>query len=72
MDHSADLRGVAKLVMWFESADDPPQYPKRFLAYAMTFGTLEEIIARRHFSAQDFEAVLAEPPLAICFTSDPR
>lgn len=70
MDYSADLRDVAKRVMWFENADEALQYPKRFLAYLMTFGTLEEIlIARKYFSDPDFEAVLADPPPGIF---DPR
>lgn len=70
MDYSAELRDVVERVMWFENAEDALQYPKRFLAYLMTFGTLDEIlIARRYFSDPDFEAVLADPPPGIF---DPR
>jgi hypothetical protein len=35
------------VVMWFEDAQETPQYPKRFLAYLMTYGTLEDILTVR-------------------------
>ena len=66
MNQAPDLCAVAQRVVWFESADAILCQPKRFLAYLMTFGTVEEILtARKYFSAQDFEAVLADPPAGI-------
>lgn len=63
MQPPSELRAVAERVMWFESANEALRYPKRFLAYLMTFGTLEDIlIAKRFFSDSDFEAVLVDPP----------
>jgi hypothetical protein len=70
MDDSPDLCDVAKRVMWFESADEALRNPRRFLAYLMTFGTLDEILTtRKYFSDRDFEAVLTDPPPGIF---DPR
>lgn len=61
-----DLRAVAERVLWFESAEEALRFPKRFLAYLMTRGTLEEIlVARKYFSESDFEAVLRDPPTGI-------
>jgi hypothetical protein len=66
MNQPTDLCAVAQRVVWFESAEETLRQPKRFLAYVMTFGTMEEILtARKYFSAQDFEAVLADPPAGI-------
>lgn len=67
MKHYPDeLRAVAERVLWFEGAEEALRFPKRFLAYLMTYGTLEEIlIARRYFSRSDFEAALKEPPAGI-------
>ncbi len=66
MDYPPEICAVAQRVMWFESADEALCYPRRFLAYLMTFGTLEEILtARKYFSDPDFEAVLADPPPGI-------
>ena len=60
MNPPPDLCAIAQRVVWFESAEETLRQPKRFLAYVMTFGTLEEILtARKYFLAQDFEAVLA-------------
>jgi hypothetical protein len=61
-----DLCAVAERVLWFETAEDALRFPKRFLAYLMTRGTVEEIlVARKYFSARDFESVLVEPPPGI-------
>jgi hypothetical protein len=66
MDYPPDLCAVAERVMWFEKAEEALRYPRRFLAYLMTFGTLEEIVtARKYFSDSDFEAVLTDPPPGI-------
>jgi hypothetical protein len=66
MGYPSELRDVAERVMWFEGADEALRYPKRFLAYVMTFGTLDEVLkARKYFSNRDFEAVIADPPPGI-------
>jgi hypothetical protein len=58
MSYPAELCALAKRVIWFESAEETLRYPKRFLAYLMTFGTLEEILtAKKYFSDQNFEEV---------------
>ena len=58
-----ELRVVAERVVWFESAEDALLYTHRFLAYLMTYGTLEEILtAKRYFSDEDFERTLRNPP----------
>ena len=52
--------------VWFESAEETLRYPKRFLAYLMTFGTLEEILtAKKYFSDENFREVLLDPPAGI-------
>jgi hypothetical protein len=66
MKYPKELYAVAKRVIWFESGEDALRYPKRFLAYLMTFGTLEEILTtKRYFSDQTFEEVLLDPPSGI-------
>ena len=66
MNYADELCAVAQRVMWFESAGETLRYPKRFLAYLMTFGTLEEILtAKKYFSDKDFKDVLLDPPAGI-------
>lgn len=66
MNAPPDLRALAERVVWFETSEETLGQPKRFLAYLMTFGTLEDILtARRYFSEKDFEAVLDDPPAGI-------
>jgi hypothetical protein len=66
MKHPPELRAVVERMMWFESADETLLYPGRFLAYLMTYGTLEDIlIAKKYFSDDEFREVLLEPPPGI-------
>ena len=66
MIHAADLISVAKRVIWFEAPEKALHDPNRFLAYLMTYGTLEEVrVAKRYYSREDFEAVLDHPPAGI-------
>jgi hypothetical protein len=66
MDYAEDLRAVANRITWFESADETLRYPKRFLAYVMTHGLLEDVLTvRKYFSDDDFEAALSDPPPGI-------
>jgi hypothetical protein len=61
-----ELRDLAERVMWFEDAGEALRYPKRFLAYVMTFANLEQIlIAKKYFSDRDFDEVLLDPPPGI-------
>lgn len=61
-----ELRAVAKHVIWFESADDALRYPRRFLAYVMTYGSLEDIlITKKWFSDDDFRSALINAPAGI-------
>jgi phospholipid N-methyltransferase len=60
---NAEMKTVANRVIWFESAEEALEYPERFLAYLMTYGTLEEIlIAKKYFSDQEFERALRNAP----------
>jgi hypothetical protein len=66
MNASKALRAIAERMVWFENADETLRYPKRFLAYTMTYGTLEEILATRaFFSNEEFEAALEDAPAGI-------
>jgi hypothetical protein len=66
MKVTPELRKVAERVVWFQNADEALRYPYRFLAYLMTYGTLEEVlVARKYFSDEDFEAALQDPPPGI-------
>jgi hypothetical protein len=57
-----ELDAVARRVIWFESPEEALCYPKRFLTYLMTYGTLEEIlVAKKYFTDADFEATLDDP-----------
>ena len=63
---NAEMRAVAKRVIWFEDPEDAVLYPERLLAYLMTYGTLEEIlIARKYFSDEEFEQALRNAPSGI-------
>lgn len=65
MNHS-DLQSVAKRVVWFKAADDALRDVNLFLAHVMTYGTLSDITTTlEHFSEDDFESVLKDPPPGI-------
>ncbi len=66
MTYPTELRAVAKRVLWFEQPEEALSYPRRFLAYLMTYGTWDEVLtARKYFADQDFETVLEDPPTGI-------
>ena len=66
MNYSTEIRAVAKRVLWFEQPEEALSNPRRFLAYLMTYGTVEEVLtAKEYFSERDFEAVLEDPPAGI-------
>jgi hypothetical protein len=63
---SEELRVIAKHVIWFEGAEDALRYPERFLAYLMTYGSLEDVLAaKKYFSDDEFLAALISPPPGI-------
>ena len=65
-----DLLEVASHVMWFEPPGRALADPVRFLAYLMTYGTIEEIeVVRRYLDMDDFREALDRAPPGII---DPR
>jgi hypothetical protein len=66
LPHSSDLIVVAPRVMWFEPPEQALADPIRFLAYLMTYGTLDEIaVVRRHLDLDDFREALDRAPPGI-------
>ena len=62
----ADLLAVAKRVVWFENPEESLRDQNRFLAYLMTYGTLEEVlIVRKYFSDETFASALRNAPPGI-------
>lgn len=61
--NSADLLAVAQRVLWFEAPEEGLRDPNRFLAYLMTYGSLEDLlIARKYFSDESFDCALRNAP----------
>jgi hypothetical protein len=70
LPHNADLLGVASRVIWFEPPEQALANPVRFLAYLMTYGTLDDVeVVRRYLSLNDFSEALEHAPPGII---DPR
>lgn len=66
LPHNADLLGVAPRVIWFEPPEQALANPVRFLAYLMTYGTLDEIkVVRRYLDLSDFREALEQAPPGI-------
>ena len=66
LPHTTDLVDVARYVVWFESPERALADPVRFLAYLMTYGTIEEIaVVRRYVSLDDFREALEHAPPGI-------
>jgi len=59
-----ELVELARRIIWFESPAQALADPVRFLAYLMTYCTVEDLaVARRYFSEADFrEAIDHAPP----------
>lgn len=67
---NATFTDVAKRVIWFEPPEQSLRDPVRFVAYAMAYGTAEDMQRiRGHFSDDNLRKVLAEAPPGII---DPR
>lgn len=61
-----DLLAVAPRIIWFEPAERALADPVRFLAYLMTYGTLDEIaVVRRYLDFNDFRDALEHAPPGI-------
>src|SRR5260370_40514266 len=62
MIYSDDLRAAAKRSFWFGPPEEALEFPKRFLTYAMTYASAQDIeILRKYFSEDDFRATLNDP-----------
>jgi len=67
---NSDLLAVAPNVIWFEPAQKALADPIRFLAYLMTYGTIEDVaVVRRYLDLEDFREALDKAPPGII---DPR
>ncbi|MGL5116655.1 MAG: hypothetical protein ACRC7G_11695 [Beijerinckiaceae bacterium] len=63
---SLDLLALAPRIVWFEPPEQALANPARFLAYLMTYGTMEDIaIVRRHVEPEDFTLALDIAPPGI-------
>ena len=70
MKPSAELKAVARRVVWFKPPEETLRDKTLFLAHVMTYGTVEDILtARRHFSEDEFRAALENAPSGVF---DPR
>ena len=62
MIHSEELLTVARRIFWFGTAEEALEFPSRFLTYAMTYASDEDIeIVRKYFTDDDFMAALDNP-----------
>ncbi len=65
-----DIEDMARRLVWWKAPGDALADRHRFLAQVMVYGTVEDIVvARRHFSDDDFKRVLDRPPPGVF---DPR
>ena len=66
LPRNADLLNVALHVVWFEPPERALADPVRFLVYAMTYATIEEIaVVRRYVELDDFREALDRAPPGI-------
>lgn len=62
MIYSEELLAVAKRIFCFGTPEEALEFPKRFLTYAMTYASDEDIeILRKYLSDDDFKATLDDP-----------
>jgi hypothetical protein len=70
LPRNPDLLRVAPRVIWFEPPEEALANPVHFVAYLMTYGTLEDIkVVRRYLGLNDFREALEQAPPGII---DPR
>jgi len=66
LPYNADLLSLAARVVWFESPERALAEPVRFLAYVMTYGTLQDVaVIRRYAQLDDFREALEHAPPGI-------
>jgi hypothetical protein len=66
LPYNADLLSLAARVVWFESPERALAEPVRFLAYVMTYGTLQEVaVIRRYAQLDDLREALEHAPPGI-------
>jgi hypothetical protein len=60
------LRRVAQRLFWWKTPDEALQFPARFVAQVMTFGTwLDVKQTRQALGDEAFQAVLRDPPAGV-------
>jgi len=65
-----EFEAISRRVIWFEEPAQAVSDPVRFIAYAMTYATYEDMKAiREHFSDDDLRKALRDAPPGII---DPR
>ena len=66
LPYNADLLGLAARVVWFEPPERALAEPVRFLAYVMTYGTLQDVaVIRRYVQPDDLREALEHAPPGI-------
>ncbi|HEV7983112.1 MAG TPA: hypothetical protein VGP86_09475 [Xanthobacteraceae bacterium] len=66
LPHNADLLDLAPRVIWFEPPGQALADPARFLAYVMTYGTVEDLaVVRRYVQLDDLREALEQAPPGI-------
>jgi hypothetical protein len=64
--HNADLLAVAPRVLWFEPPGQALSDPLRFMAYLMTYGTIEDIaVVKRYVGEEGFKDAIENAPAGI-------
>ena len=64
------LLNIARRVIWFEEPEEALEQPVRFLAYVMTYGTIEDLQALDGIvTLEDFREALDNAPAGVI---DPR
>jgi len=63
---TAEISAIARRVIWFEEPELALRDSVRFLAYAMTYATYEDMKAiRKHFRDEDLKEALKKAPPGI-------
>lgn len=66
LPRNSDLLNLAPRVIWFEPPEKALADPVRFLAYLMTYGTIDEIaIVQRYVGLDEFREALEQAPPGI-------
>ncbi len=61
-----ELLKLAPYIIWFEPAEQALANPIRFMAYLMTYGTIEEInIIKKYVNDDNFKEALTNSPAGI-------